>query len=125
MRIVYIAGPFRAPTGWQIEANVRRAEALALEVWKLGAMAYCPHLNTRHFQGEAPDEVWLEGNLEMLARCDAVLLVSGWVGSVGTMLERNEAFRAGMRVFEGIENLDARLAIDRPGRHRQDPGAGG
>ena len=59
MKVVYIAGPFRGPNAWEIEQNIRRAESLALEVWRAGAAALCPYTNTRFFQGAAPDDVWL------------------------------------------------------------------
>ena len=71
-KLIYVAGPFRAPNSWEMEQNIRRAEALALEVWKLGLPAICPHANTRFYQGAAPDEVWLEGDIEIMRRCDAV-----------------------------------------------------
>lgn len=28
MKVIYVAGPFRAPNSWEIEQNIRRAEAL-------------------------------------------------------------------------------------------------
>lgn len=68
MRVVYIAGPFRAENAWEIEQNIRRAEEAALELWRAGAAVLCPHTNTRYFQGAAPDHVWLEGDLELLRR---------------------------------------------------------
>lgn len=55
MKVIYIAGPFRGPDSWAIEQNVRAAEALALEVWRMGAVAYCPHAMTRFYQGAAPE----------------------------------------------------------------------
>jgi len=33
MRVVYIAGPYRAPNAWEIEENIRRAERIALHIW--------------------------------------------------------------------------------------------
>jgi len=29
MKIVYIAGPFRAPAAWQVECNIHRAKVVA------------------------------------------------------------------------------------------------
>jgi hypothetical protein len=84
VKVIYIAGPFRAKTPWLIEQNVRRAEADALEVWQLGAAALCPHKNTQHFQDSAPDSVWIEGTLELLRRCDAVLVGGRYEASSGT-----------------------------------------
>ncbi len=83
MKVIYIAGPFRGPNAWVIEQNIRRAEELALAVWRSGAAALCPHTNTRFFQGAADDAVWLEGDLELLRRCDAVLVTPDWQRSTG------------------------------------------
>lgn len=99
MPVVYIAGPFRAPDAWQREQNIRRAEELALRVWRLGAVALCPHMNTRHFDGAAPDDVFLQGDLELLRRCDAVVCTVDWVLSTGARVEVDEAHRLGIPVF--------------------------
>src|SRR4029453_16217384 len=66
--VVYIAGPVRGASGWQMEQHARVAEALALEVWKLGAVALCPHTMTRFYGGEAPEALWLAGMLELVTR---------------------------------------------------------
>lgn len=36
MRIIYVAGPFRGSNAWEIEQNIRRAEAVGLAVAKVG-----------------------------------------------------------------------------------------
>ncbi len=87
MKVIFIAGPFRGPNAWAVESNVRQAEALALEVWKRGAVALCPHTNTRFFQDALPDEVFLSGAKVLLARCDAVLVTPNWSKSLGTQKE--------------------------------------
>ena len=105
MKVVYVAGRFRADTHWEIVQNVRNAEAYALTVWRNGGAALCPHLNTANFQGAAPDEVWIEGTLELLRRCDALLTVPGYTSSKGTLGEIDEAKRLGIPVFHVIGNL--------------------
>ena len=87
MRVVYVAGPFRAANGWEIEQNVRVAEALALKAWKEGVAVICPHANTRFYQGAAPDQIWLEGDLELVWRVDAVLCTPNWERSTGAREE--------------------------------------
>lgn len=111
--LIYIAGPFRGPTHWKQEQNIRTAEYYALEVWKMGGIALCPHLNTRNFQGELPDDAWLEGDLIMLEKCDAILMVPGWNGSVGARAEAQHADRLGIPRFDTTQ-LDAlkKEAID-------------
>ena len=106
MKAVYIAGPFRGPDSYAIHQNICRAEELALRVWQTETMcALCPHLNTAHFQGAAPDEVWLNGDLELLKRCDAVLLVPGWNKSTGTLAEIDFARQHCIPVFKTFEDL--------------------
>ena len=106
MKVVYVAGPFRGPSSWDIAENIRRAERLALEVWRLGAACICPHANTRNFQGAAPDAVWLRGDLELLARCDAVLMTDDWQRSTGARAEHDVAtLRLHLPVFYRLEEL--------------------
>lgn len=108
MKLVYIAGPYRGPNAWAIEQNIRRAEDVAAQVWKAGLAALCPHANSRHMDGVTTDENFLAGTLEMLRRCDAVVLIPGWGTSVGTRIEREEAIRRGIPVFDadmlGVED---------------------
>ena len=109
MRVVYVAGPYRAANAWDIEQNVRCAEEAALGVWRAGAAALCPHTMTRYYQGVLPDRTWLEGDLEMLTRCDALLLVDGWEKSLGTQDELALAVGLDIPVFTSLEPLRAWL----------------
>lgn len=106
MKLIYVAGPFRGANSWEMECNIRRAEALALKVWNSGMAALCPHTNTRFFQGAAPDEVWLAGDIEMLRRCDAVVLTTDWGRSSGARAEVKFALENKIPVFESWEELN-------------------
>ena len=81
--VIYIIGPFRSKNGWLIEQNIRRAEEVSLNLWELGFAVICPHTNTRFFNGSLNDSIWLEGDKEILKRCDAAFLISGWEFSTG------------------------------------------
>lgn len=105
MKVVYVAGPFRARTPFAIEKNVRRAEELALTVCALGAVALCPHTMYRFYQGQFQDRYWLDAGLELLRRCDAVILVDGWESSAGTKAEIDAARLYGLPVFGHLEDL--------------------
>lgn len=105
MKVIYVAGPFRGPNSWEIEENIRRAERLSLEVWRLGAAAVCPHTNTRFFQGAAPDDVWLDGDLAILAKCDGILMTSDWERSNGARAELRFAESRGIPSFLTLEDL--------------------
>lgn len=104
--VVYIAGPFRAPTPWDLEQNIRRAEEVALEVARAGAMPLCPHANTRFFNGQCTDEFWLNGTMELLRRCDALVTVDGWSQSEGSISEVNYSRSVSMPIFHGTEGLE-------------------
>ena len=62
MPLAYVAGPYRSDSGHGIYQNIRRAEKVALKLWRLGFSVICPHKNTEHFDGACPDDVWLAGD---------------------------------------------------------------
>lgn len=97
--VVYIAGPYRAPTPRKVLANIWQAQEAALAVWKLGGVAICPHSNCYLFDDEAPNDVWMEGDLELLRRSDALLLVTGWELSEGAKREHQVAVELGLPIF--------------------------
>jgi nucleoside 2-deoxyribosyltransferase len=99
VRLVYIAGKYRGPNSWAIEQNIRAAEDLAAKVHAVGLFAVCPHANARHMEGVSSDEHMLAGTLELMRRCDAVILVHNWRDSAGSRAEVDEAKRLGIPVF--------------------------
>lgn len=100
MKVVYVAGPYRGLDAWEVERNIRRAETVALELWRMGAAPICPHTSSRFFDGALPDDMFLRGDLAMLERCDGVVLVKGWEASAGTVAEVQHANKIGKPVFK-------------------------
>lgn len=92
--LLYIAGPYRG----DIDANITQARQVAIEVWRAGHVALCPHLNTAHFEKDAhlDDEVYLAGDLDMLLRCDGVVLTPDWQKSTGARAEVDFARQHGI-----------------------------
>jgi nucleoside 2-deoxyribosyltransferase len=105
MLVVYVAGPFRGANSWEMEQNIRRAEELALEVWRAGFACISPHLNTRCFQGVLPDQVWLDGDLAILKKCDVLLMTPDWKRSAGATAEHEYALQLGMPVYHSLQEL--------------------
>jgi len=105
MKIVYIAGPYRGETPWDVECNVRHAEELALRVAKAGAIPLCPHTMFRFFNKQCDDPFWLNGTLELLRRCDAIIMTDDWIQSEGAVGEYDEAKKLGMPTFIEIGDL--------------------
>lgn len=113
MKIIYVAGAYRAETPWGVERNIFAAQDLAAQMveklHKLGAYPLVPHANTAHFDDLAPDDYYLEGTLELMRRCDALLMVKGWEKSSGARGEVEEAKKLGIPIFYSIEDLEAWL----------------
>src|SRR4030066_2171198 len=107
MKVVYIIGPFRASTQWDIAKNVQNAEKLGLEVAKLGAMPLIPHKNAENFNGLLNDDFWIEGTKELLRRADAAITVEAlgidWTKSVGSVGEVGEMHRLDRPTFHSLE----------------------
>ncbi len=112
MKLVYIAGPYRAATAWEVEQNVRRAEEIGLEIARMGAMPVVPHTLTRFYGGECPEDFWLLGTFMLMRRCDIVVLVPAWKLSSGAACEKDDAVRLGKPVFEWERDSDREMFRD-------------
>lgn len=103
MKLIYIAGPYRAPSDYEVHQNIERARSYGATVAGTGlAYPVIPHSNTAHFGGlnGTTDELWLEGTLELMRRCDGVVLTPGWTGSSGSRAEKAEADALGIPVLD-------------------------
>ena len=103
--LIYVAGPYRANSEWQVKQNIREAEKYALVLWEAGFTVICPHKNTAFFGGAhgLPDSVWLEGDLVIIPRCDAVFLLPRWLDSEGTRDEKACAAAHRVPVFHATD----------------------
>jgi hypothetical protein len=104
---VFVAGPYRGETPWDVELNVRRAEEASLKIWQMGMVPSCPHTICRFFDKIVPDPVALPGTKELLRRTDAVLVVGDWTKSTGTQAEIAHAQSLNIPVFYTFEALIA------------------
>lgn len=100
--ILFISGPYRAKTPYGIKQNIEAAEKVALKYWKKGNTVICPHKNTAFFDGELPDERWLKGDLEILSRCDGIVMMRNWKDSEGAMEEWQYAKSHGMNIIYDV-----------------------
>lgn len=108
--LVYVAGKFRPRdkgNSWQLETNIRAAENLALGATMCSPriQAICPHTMQRSFQGQIPDEQALAGTMEILRRCDAMILCTNYKTSQGSLAEIEEAQRLGIPVHYDLAAL--------------------
>lgn len=112
MKVIYVSGPYRAKRWlialfpfWQlyravsIARNIARAYRAAKRLWGPQCAVICPHANTAFMDAAQPDHVWLDGDLEILTRCDAIFMLKRWPESEGACLELQTAIAYGLEVI--------------------------
>lgn len=87
MKIIYTAGPYRSSSQDGTWENIVKARAAARKLWLQGWVVICPHANSMFMNGDETDGVFLKGDLEILARCDAIYMLAGWTESKGAVAE--------------------------------------
>ena len=106
MKVVYIAGPYEAYTIPEVYANILKARDVATKYWELGYAVICPHSNTAFMPSTS---ALYEGDIEILSRCDIVVMMCGWEKSKGASLEHKRAIELGKGIiYESSEVTDKR-----------------
>lgn len=104
MKICFISGPYRADTPAGVRANIERARSVAEAYWRKGYAVICPHANSAFMDGIVPDQAFLDGDIEMLRRCDVVVMMEKWTFSDGARAEHDIAMGLGIEIiYEGKE----------------------
>jgi nucleoside 2-deoxyribosyltransferase len=102
MKIIYIAGPYRAETKLGIIRNILRARKVAKKYWAQWYTVICPHMNSALMDKCAPDEIFLRGGIELLKHADKIVVLPGWKTSEGTCAEIEFAKAKGIPIiYEG------------------------
>jgi len=99
--VVYVSGPYTAPTPAGIAANINAARDAAEDLWRAGIAVICPHLNTAWFpEDEGID--YVAGDLAFLSRLtpghDVIHMLPRWQDSEGACRELRFAVRHGLLV---------------------------
>tara|TARA_R100000935_G_C2709882_1_gene113654 strand:+ start:168 stop:563 length:396 start_codon:yes stop_codon:yes gene_type:complete len=108
MPVVYVAGPYRAESRAGVTLNIQAARAVGLAAIRKGWSPIIPHANTGDLDVVDPDigdRFWLAATLELMTRCDAVLLCPGWECSAGTLAEIDAANKQGLPVYQNAYQL--------------------
>ena len=109
MKTIYISGPIKNMT----DGNLKAFDKAEKQLKEMGYETLNPHkigeeLNIRFFEmGKVPEyEDYLkEDIIQMLAKCDALLVLPGWRNSKGSKLEIANALACGLDVFFDISDL--------------------
>jgi len=105
MKIAFISGPYRSDTPYKTLMNIAAAESTALALWKIGYSVICPHKNSSWFDGVCEDIVLLSGYLEILQRCDLLVLFGNWFASIGSVAEHKKALDLDIPIFLYPNNI--------------------
>lgn len=105
--LIYISGPYSAYEGSTVEDNIARAAAVARALWEAGHAVICPHLNTAGFERtcQATYDQYIAGDLNMIARVDAMVMTEGWAFSKGANIELDYARAIGLPVYYWPEDV--------------------
>jgi hypothetical protein len=103
--LVYVSGPYRGKDQATIKANIAAARAVAIKLWEAGHVAICPHLNTAEFEHDCkvPEERYIDGDLSIIARCDALVVVPNGPQKVGTRSFTRPLFKDSQGVMRELE----------------------
>lgn len=109
MKMIYISGPMKNMTDGNLEAFDKAEKQLK----ELGYDVLNPHaiseiVNLRFFEmGKIPtyEDYLREDIIQMLSKCDKVLVLPGWRNSKGSKLEIANALACGLDVIFDISDV--------------------
>ncbi len=104
----YLAGPYRAATLAERDANIDRARLAAGELLRRGHSPLCPHTHTAQFEEYFPDlpaTCYLTMDLDWLLVAHALLLLEGWEDSRGARVEKAQAHALGIPVYYSLAEV--------------------
>ena len=106
MKLIYVAGLYRGFTKERIDLNIQAAMHAGVLLAERGYMPVIPHKNTEKMElltAKCDDRFWIDGTMELMSRCDGVLMVQGWKDSMGAVGENHKAQELGIPVFLHVE----------------------
>ena len=98
--VAYISAPYSATEeNPSVEHNIQRAWQVAYKYWQMGYTVLCPHTNSYHMDASASYAEVLKGYLELLRRCDVVVMLPKWTKSKGAREEHALALKLKMPII--------------------------
>jgi len=110
-RVIYLIGPYYNKDPHLIKANVVLAQLWAARLWQ-HCTVISPHLNIAPLAGQQPEEVFMQGCLELVERSDAVFVISGWHLSPGSLREVSLAEYIELPTLTTIKEVELWLKKD-------------
>lgn len=112
MKLIYVSGKYTG-TPEQVLANIRVSELASLKLLNLDWAVLTPHKNTsgyEKFEKQFPNldyNFFMDIDVEMLRRCDAIFMLENWVDSRGAKIELDFAIENNIPVFYESDGFPA------------------
>lgn len=105
--VVYVSGKYTGKDADEVRENITNARTTAILVWEAGFCCICPHTNTIFFEKDClcTYDDYMAGDLELVNRCDALLMLDNWLDSKGAKIEHEHAKKEGKLIFYSIQEL--------------------
>jgi hypothetical protein len=105
MKLVYLSHPYtpRPPFVFIKRCwNIYKAWRLTAKLWDKGYLVICPVLNTSNFEllTNLTYGDYLKRDLELLKKCNLLILAPDWKKSNGCKAERAEAQKLRLRIID-------------------------
>lgn len=106
-KVIYVSGKYTGNPD-QIKENIAVARSYSMRIWELGFIALCPHLNTMHFERDCgcDYEDYMDGDMVLVERSDAMFMIPGWKDSKGACRERAYMIQLEKPVFTKLKTLE-------------------
>lgn len=100
--LIYSAGLYSGTTHSEISDHIDIARRAAIKLWEMGHTVITPHLNTAHFEldCECGYEDYMRGDFQIIARCDAMVMLPGWTMSKGARREWEYAVSLEIPIYD-------------------------
>ncbi len=99
MKVIYIAGCYRASTEYEVDENIQHAKRAMAKLLREGWVVICAHTMTAHLGGIISDDDLVDRCLELVRRSDTIYLLKGWEDSVGSNAEFKLAQDLGLSIL--------------------------
>lgn len=107
----YLSAPISAPDALTRACHHLVALGASAHLWESEVLHYCPHRNSPEVgTSDVPYESWMAMDLEVLRRCNYIVMVGRWNESAGCRRELAMAMHLGLRVAYTVA---AAIALDR------------
>lgn len=104
----YFSAPISAPDALTRTRHHLVALGESAMLWEAGVLHYCPHRNSPQVgTTDVGYEAWMEMDLEVLARCDYIIMGGAWHDSAGCRRELAMAMHKGLPVVYTVESAIA------------------